>query len=350
MYGLCKKCMKTFRIPIACEKEKCICPHCGFVEGMPPSNLNLLLPGVMLYDRYEIGADSYSAGMGNWYLSWDHHKKRMVRIMELFPYGIAKRVPGTTEVTVGDEEKNEFNADLERFNEESNVFLHLERCDSIVQVTDLFYENNTIYRVKECYEGTPFYTVLREKRELTVEQAIEIVCSVCEALMVLHRNGILHCDINPHNIYITQNPGRVVVEVVDCGTFFHYLRRDATAVRPIVFSPEYAPPEQFTCKSNNLGPWVDIYAPAALFFQMLTGVRPDEFAVRMVGKDSVEEVLDRVQTIPQDLKNVCLMGMELDYKKRFQTAESFRDAVLGKIKVEKKRNVLGRLSWKCYTI
>ena len=350
MYRRCMKCMKTFRIPRASEKENCICPHCGFAEGMPPSNLNLLFPGVMLHDRYEIGADSYSAGIGNWYLSWDHQEKRMVRILELFPCGMAIRLPGTTEVTVPDEKKNSFNAFSERFNMESNEFLNLERCDSIVQVTDLFHENNTYYRVKECYECVPFSTVLRERKALAYEQAAEIVCSVCEALTVLHRNGILHCDIDPHNIYITQNPGKVVVEVVDCGTAFHYVRRDAASERLVVFSPGYAPPEQYACRTNDLGPWVDTYAVAALFFQMLTGVRPDESSDRMMGKDSVEEELNRVQTIPQDMKNVILMGMELDYKKRFQTAESFRDAVLGKIKIEKKRNVLGRLSWKCHTI
>ena len=302
----------------------------------------------MLHGRYEIGAYAYSAGSENRYLAWDHLEKRIVQIQELFLSGSTMRIPGKPEAVIIEFRKNDFNSELERFLLYSERFLRFECCDSIIQVTDVFCENNTAYRVKDYVGGVPLDIYLKEKCVLSVDEAITLICSVLNALKVIHKNEMLHSDLNPHNIILSGE--KAVVEVVDCGTAFHYLKNRSKHSRSTFFTPGYASPELYTCRAERLGPWVDLYAVAALLFQMLTGTKPDECTDRMVGKDSVEEVLDRVQTIPKELKNVIMMGMELDYKKRFQTAESFHDAVQGKIRVEKKRNVLGRLSWKCYTV
>ena len=328
MVRRCLNCMKEFEIPAGYENERFCCPHCGFVEGTPPAEINHLFPGTILQNRYQIGVVVGFGGFGVTYKAWDRELGITVAIKEYYPAGTVTREPGKSHVIVYEgSHRDDFYKGLDRFLEEARKTAQFEHSQYIVQVKNFFQENNTAYLVMEYLEGISLKEYLKQYKYLDPADAIQITDSVIEALKEMHNAGILHRDIGPGNIFLCGNK----VKVIDFGAA-RLSDEDREVTRSIVLTPGFAPPEQYQSKSKQ-GPWTDIYALAATLYNMVTGKKPDESTDR-VQEDLVPEANKVNSAVSEKLSNAIMKGMAVNPELRFRTVEEFADAIHERTEVD----------------
>ena len=134
----------------------------------------------------------------------------------------------------------------------------------------------------EYLEGETLKTRLEKNGAMSVEQALPILFDVLHALEAVHEEGILHRDVSPDNIFITKE-GQV--KLLDFGA-----ARFATTTHSrsltVLIKPGFAPEEQYRSRGDQ-GPWTDVYATAATFYKMITGITPEDALERSV-RDTVK--------------------------------------------------------------
>ena len=181
-----------------------VCPHCGYVEGTVPEQAYDLLPGTVLENRYIIGTCIGFGGFGITYRAYDTVLNIMVAIKEFYPAGLVNRSPGDTKVGIfsGEKEK-EFERQLERFLDEARNMAIFSKERDIVNVYHFFQANGTAYTIMEYIDGILLKQHLKEKGKMSVEEAVSYMVPILEALEKIHRQGIVHKDISPDNIFLT---------------------------------------------------------------------------------------------------------------------------------------------------
>ncbi|GEM_PF-114928 len=313
----CFSCMKEF--PDGFD----ICPHCGYDQTSAAKNLYYLSPGAELSGgRYEIGEAISAGGFGIVYKAWDKTFDKMVAIKEYYPGVIAARTPGTSAVLIYSEKrKAEFERGKERFLSEARKVAKFNNHLNIVDVYDYFEANNTAYMVMEYMDGMTCKEYIRQQGgKLAPGLAVNITLAVLDALQVVHKEKIIHRDINPSNIFICRDG---VVKLFDFGA----ARIEATEMSTIL-TPHYAPPEQYSINGNQ-GPFTDIYSVGATLYIMLTGVKPEESTDR-VTEDHLIAPSELSADIPEHVSNAVVRAMAVKEELRFQDTGQFRDALMNK--------------------
>lgn len=128
------------------------------------------------------------------------------------------------------------------------------------------------YLVLEHVDGKDLATILKERKRLSIKEAVQIAIKVCDALSAVHALGIVHRDIKPGNILVGNNHQ---VKVMDFGISKNVRKENATALTmtgTTVGTVDYMSPEQ--TRNEELGPKSDLYAVGALLYEMITGVTP----------------------------------------------------------------------------
>ncbi len=160
-------------------------------------------------------------------------------------------------------------------------------------------EEGLPFIVMEYVEGIPIDEYAREKK-LSIRERLRLFQPICEAVQYAHRNLIVHRDIKPGNILVS-NEGRV--KLLDFG-IAKILEEDEDRSAPITkeqgrrLTPEYAAPEQI--RGDRVTPSTDVYALGVILFELLTGRRPYTFDSRMlkdIEKVVTEEDPSRPSTI-----------------------------------------------------
>ena len=234
-------------------------------------------------DRYLICDTLASGGMGMIHRAYDSHTERYIAYKVIHP----------------ELQKNK--AIYERFLYESEVAARLEH-PNIMPVYDAGYDS----------DGRPFYTMkllkgqtlakliskLKEnKGESSVEQMLEILIKVCDALACAHEQGIVHRDIKPDNIMIGDF-GEVLV--LDWGlakipqhsdqaldSLGPAMPKEFSQMGAVIGTPAYMAPEQ--AKGEEVDPRADVYSLGALLQTMLTFNPP-------VNGSNTKEILAKVST------------------------------------------------------
>ncbi|MDD4759157.1 MAG: bifunctional serine/threonine-protein kinase/formylglycine-generating enzyme family protein [Lascolabacillus sp.] len=144
---------------------------------------------------------------------------------------------------------------------------------NIVQVTDVFEENNTAYFVMEYLEGGSLEDKLKNGI-LTEKQTLDIILPVLDALATVHKAKLLHLDIKPLNIMFRKDNTPVLI---DFG-ISKYMATAAgyTTTAPVGLSKGYAPLEQYGGDIADFSEATDIYSVCATMYRMVTGVVPLE--------------------------------------------------------------------------
>ena len=209
--AICYNCFREY------DAELGFCPYCGYSSDENLSDDYLLAPGSMLLDRYIIGKAVGSGGFGNVYKAWDRKLETIVAVKEYYPQSIVNRIPGTAEVVlVSGKNRKEFEYGKSRLLQEARNIAKFSSHKNIVNVFEFFEENNTSYMVMEYLHGMPLNKYLKEcGGKLDTETATFVVSAVCDALLPLHKAGIIHRDISPDNIYVCENK---VITLFDFGT------------------------------------------------------------------------------------------------------------------------------------
>ncbi len=320
----CMGCMEEIS-----EKEE-VCKYCGYRKDEDVKEAYYLLPGKVVGGKYIVGKVLGYGGFGVTYIGWDNVLNRKVAIKEYLPSDFATRSYGTKMLTVfSGEAAEQFEAGLNSFISEAKRLAKFNHVPEIVDIYDCFIENDTGYIIMEFLEGVTVKEMLKEKHHIPVEEAKQIVISVLKGLSVVHREGIIHRDIAPDNIFLTKSGE---VRILDFGA-----ARYATALQSrslsVILKPGYAPEEQYRSRGEQ-GPWTDIYSLGATFYRMVTGILPDESIERLV-EDTVKPPSQLGIEIEPNIENAIMNSLNIRKEYRIQDAESFLEALTNGEEVER---------------
>jgi len=156
-----------------------------------------------------------------------------------------------------------------RFQTERQLMARLEH-PNIARLIDGGTADDVPYLVMEYVDGTPMTTYCNQKR-LSVRQRLSMFTKVCDAVQVAHQNLIVHRDIKPGNILVTDEG---VPKLLDFGIakLLDPTGASQTQTQHRLLTPSYASPEQLLGKSVTTGS--DVYSLGVLLFELLTGYRP----------------------------------------------------------------------------
>ncbi len=316
----CYRCMKEYKT------ETAYCPYCGYRFDQGAEDLYYLRPGTKLKEeRYMVGTAISSGGFGIVYKAWDQTLDKMVAVKEYYPSSIATRMPGTYEVRAYAEANvQEFEHGKQRFLLEARNVAKFGEHPNIVDVYDFFEEYNTVYMVMEYMDGMTLKSYIQDQGgKIKPEVAVGAALSVLDALREIHKEKIIHRDINPSNVFICKSG---VVKLFDFGAASF-----GDSEIPKILTPHYAPPEQYNTKEVQ-GPWTDIYAVGATLYYALTGTKPND-AMERKERDKLIPPHKLEASVSKELSNAVMRAMALKRELRFKTAVQFQEALLNKRRV-----------------
>ena len=293
-----------------------ICPYCGYVEGTGAEEAIHMAPGSILLDRYIIGRVLGYGGFGVTYIAWDGKLEQKVAIKEYLPSEFSTRIPGQSCVTLLGGEKNEqFRDGLKKFVEEAKRLAKFQNESGIVKVFDSFTENETAYIIMEYLEGETLSDRLKRDKVIPEDEAVSMLMPVMRSLETVHKEGILHRDIAPDNIFLTTN-GQV--KLIDFG---------ASRYATTIIKPGYSPKEQYDSRGDQ-GPHTDVYALAGTLYKMITGVTPPEAMGRNAEcetrkRDPLMPLHKYCKSISQKRENAILNALNIRIEDRTPDVASF---------------------------
>jgi serine/threonine protein kinase len=203
----------------------------------------------------------------------------LVAIKEYFPSSIAERDAESTVVPIGSDVEEVHALGLKKFVEEAKLLWNLStptRHPNIVSVRSLFEIHGTAYMVMDFEDGVSLSRLLKEGRRFNERSLWNIIKPVAEGLDRAHRVGVLHRDIKPPNILITDDNRPVLI---DFGSA-RFEAAEATSTSVTFHTPPYAALEQYV-KTYPQGPWTDVYALAVVLYECVTGEKPPEVLERL---------------------------------------------------------------------
>ncbi len=215
---------------------------------------------------------------------------------------------------------------VRRFQREAKAAASLNH-PHIVNVYDIGQDGEFHFLVMENVEGIDLKKKLKSQGKLSVEESLEIVSQIGEALAVAHRNNIVHCDIKPHNILLTEDKG---CKVTDFGIARAVSSATLTHTDSVVGSAPYISPEQ--AKGDRLTSSSDIYSLGVVLYELLTGRLPFQ------GEGPITLALKHIREhpsppslytagLPDYIEKIVMKSLEKEPEDRYPNAESFLEAV-----------------------
>ncbi len=208
-----------------------------------------------------------------------------------------------------------------RFLEEARAAGKLDH-PNIVHVYDVGLEADRPYIVMELVEGTHLRRVIAERAPLPVQEAVEIARQICAGVGEAHKAGIVHCDLKPQNILLTEAG---TVKVADFGIARAFQPREGETERPktIWGSPHYISPEQAMGKPPT--PASDVYSIGVILYEMLTGRPPfhDEETQALLFKhlrEAPPPMQERNPRVPDKLEAIVRTMLAKEPSKRYRNA------------------------------
>ncbi|WNO72833.1 serine/threonine-protein kinase [Streptomyces sp. AM8-1-1] len=229
--------------------------------------------GRLLAGRYRLGGVLGRGGMGTVWRAVDETLGRTVAVKEL-------RFP----TSIDDEEKRRL---ITRTLREAKAIARI-RNNSAVTVYDVVDEDDRPWIVMELVEGKSLAEAVREDGTLTPRRAAEVGLAILDVLRSAHREGILHRDVKPSNVLISED-GRVVL--TDFGIAQVEGDPSITSTGMLVGAPSYISPER--ARGHKPGPAADLWSLGGLLYASVEGSPPYD-------KGSAIATLTAVMTEPLD--------------------------------------------------
>jgi eukaryotic-like serine/threonine-protein kinase len=196
---------------------------------------------------------------------------------------------------------------------------------NIVTIVTAEKQQNVFFIVMEFVPGDTLESIIARDGALDLPLALDFTCQICNAVDHAHRHGVLHRDLRPSNVMVTDNG---MVKVADFGTsrFLEIAAHGTT----VIGSPQYMAPEQFQGKAVFAS---DIYSIGVTMYQMLTGTMPYDTPTpadleRLKRGDLVTSPRLRNPKVPKAISNVVMKAMAADIPTRYQRASDLLDDVL----------------------
>ncbi len=209
------------------------------------------------------------------YLAHDDNLHREVAVKEYLPGHLARRESDLTIQPLTAELEAEYTTGLHRFLSEARTLARFEH-PNIVRVHGVFEHNHTAYMVMQYEEGEGLDRVLRRSGRLDEGQLLAWLAGLLDGLETIHAQGYVHRDIKPANVLIRASGEPVLL---DFGSARHATPEESKTLTNFV-SPGYAPIEQYAGKSDQQGPWTDIYGLGATLYRAMSGKPPSDAVER----------------------------------------------------------------------
>ncbi|RME81718.1 MAG: serine/threonine protein kinase [Planctomycetota bacterium] len=221
---------------------------------------------------------------------------------------------------------------VEKFKREAQTLAKLNH-KNIVKGIEIGEHNGLFYFAMEFINGQSCNHILAEKKSLSENMVIHIGIQVAEALVHIHNNGIVHCDIKPHNILLDSQG---IVKIMDFGLALPVGTRLKKESQQAVGTPHYISPEQAKGVEVIDGR-SDIYSLGATLYHLAVGEPPFSGNSPMVVMtkhltDPVVPPIKRQSGISPSLSGAIMKMMEKKKEDRYQTAQELLQDL---IKVEK---------------
>ncbi len=259
------------------------------------------LVGKYIGSRYEILEKIGNGGMATVYKAKCHVLNRFVAVKVL---------------------KEEFTTDEEfirRFNIEAQSAAGLTH-PNIVSVYDVGHEDNIYYIVMELIQGKTLKQIISESGILPWKWSINIATQIASALETAHKNNIVHRDIKPHNIIITEDG---VAKVTDFGIAKAVSNSTITAFGTTIGSVHYFSPEH--ARGGYTDAKSDLYSLGVVMYEMLTGRVPfdADTPVSIALKHMQEKPIEPIKlnpSIPLAVNQIIMKAMRKEPNERYQSA------------------------------
>lgn len=247
-----------------------------------------------------------------------------VCIKEYFFKDYCFRDENTQEVKVYSETgKALFNKFKEKLTKEARILSEVHH-PYIVNVLEVFEENNTAYIAMEYISGHSLKYILEQTRFLPEDLALKYIHQVGEALSFVHEKNILHLDIKPSNILIDQKDN---ARLIDFGVSKRYdIDQEETSTTLLTLSKGFASIEQYDSEGiQTFSPYPDIYSLGATLYNLLTGQIPTESILRATRPlKSPREINAKVS---EKTEQVILKAMRIVPSERYSCIQEMMDSL-----------------------
>jgi len=229
---------------------------------------NSLKPGYKLH-WYRIIQILGQGGFGITYHARDLNLDRDVAIKEYLPVEMSVREGDYSVHPLSEAHGQQYTWGLDRFIVEARTLAKFDH-PNIVRVYSVFEENNTGYMVMRYERGQSLQEKIDLEKTMGESDILKVIMPILNGLEMIHQAGFIHRDIKPDNIYLREDGSPVLI---DFGSARQSLGEKTKTLTSLI-TPGYAPIEQYYSKSDEQGPWTDIYSLGATAYRAITGVGP----------------------------------------------------------------------------
>ncbi|GHV49701.1 hypothetical protein FACS1894181_09250 [Bacteroidia bacterium] len=245
-------------------------------------------------------------------------------IKEYFFKDYCYRNPGTLNIEVHSSMGQQlFHRFKEKLIKEARILSEVNH-PNIVNVLDVFEENNTAYIAMEYIEGHSLKYILGRDGILPEQKVLRYISQVSNALQFVHGKNILHLDIKPSNILIDKRDN---ARLIDFGISKRYDTEDReTSTTMLTLSKGFASIEQYDNEgTHTFSPCPDIYSLGATIYNLLTGKIPTESILRATRPFPNPTELN--PAISPKTEAVILKAMQINPADRYQTVSEMMAAL-----------------------
>jgi eukaryotic-like serine/threonine-protein kinase len=213
-----------------------------------------------------------------------------------------------------------------RFRAEASALAKLNH-PAIATVYELFRADADLLMVMEFVRGETLEQVCRRTGPMPLDRVVHFLGQILSALDYAHRAGVVHCDIKPANIMVTD---RSAIKILDFGTARVRGAEHANADGMVMGTPAYIAPEQLL--GHPVDGRADLYAVGVVFYRLVTGTLPFRTATSIVMmqkqlSDTPPPISVHRPGLPEWTDEIVRRALAKKPADRFQTADEFREFV-----------------------
>lgn len=214
--------------------------------------------------------------------------------------------------------------DVIRFKKEAETVSKLSH-PHILKLYGTSEYNNTPYLIEELLEGTNLSDLIKKATMFKINDVVDIICQIAEALSYVHNNGIIHRDIKLGNIMVNKEKDHYFVKLLDFGTSFVMELNKIKETNEIIGTFGYMSPEATGILNKRIDERSDYYSLGIIFYQLLSGKLP--FTATEMNKLLHQQIatnppeLKKIKPdIPIILEKIVMKLLRKDPELRYQSA------------------------------